>query len=346
MPLVSTGKISFDHIYAEPDPRAFFGVLGRVGYHIPQLAKPYFTKLIEEYRAERGVAEPTVLDIGCSYGVNAVLQRCDTTMDQLYDYYTGPEALALDHGALLAADRGWVAAQAGTEDVRFVGLDNSGPALAYAQSAGFVDEVIHADLERNDPTPEQQDLLAGVDLVISTGCVGYVTDRTIARIARGSRPWMAHFVLRMFSYDPVAASLAELDYQTTGVDGVFRQRKFASAAEESEILDALTSAGVDPEGLETDGWLYAQLYISRPAGAATELATVMNAVSHQADRSRSSMAATGSGSAEHPVGDGATVPMPGAGGSRTRRASSARRARSVAGVLTAMVATTPGIDDR
>lgn len=279
MPLDSTGKNSFDHIYAEPDPRAFFGTLRRFGYLIPQLAKPYFTKLIEEYRAERGVAEPTVLDIGCSYGVNAVLQRCDATMDQLYDYYAGPDVLALDHEALLAADRGWVRSHADTEVTRFIGLDNSGPALAYAQSAGFIDAAIHADLEQDDPTPEQQDLLAGVDLVISTGCVGYVTDKTIARIARGSRPWMAHFVLRMFSYDPVAASLAELGYQTAGIDGVFRQRRFTSAEEQTQILDTLSSAGVDPEGLETDGWLYAQLYISRPAGAATELATVMNAVS-------------------------------------------------------------------
>ncbi|MEV0074179.1 class I SAM-dependent methyltransferase [Amycolatopsis sp. NPDC050768] len=279
MPLDSTGKISFDHIYAEPDPRAYFGTLGRVGYLIPQLAKPYFSKLIEEYRAERGVAEPTVLDVGCSYGVNAVLQRCDVTMDQLYDYYTGPDVLALDHEALLAADRGWVRSHAGTEHIRFIGLDNSGPALAYAQSAGFIDAAIHADLEQDDPTPEQQDLLAGVDLVISTGCVGYVTDKTIARVAHGSRPWMAHFVLRMFSYDPVAASLAELGYQSVGVDGVFRQRRFASAEEQTQILDTLSSAGMDPEGLETDGWLYAQLYISRPAGAATELATVMNTVS-------------------------------------------------------------------
>jgi hypothetical protein len=220
-----------------------------------------------------------VLDVGCSYGVNAVLQRCGATVDELYEHYMGPDVLALDHETLLAVDRGWVRSHAGTEDIRFIGLDNSGPALDYALSAGFIDAAIHADFEQDDPTPEQQDLLAGVDLVISTGCVGYVTDKTIARIVQGSRPWMAHFVLRMFSYDPVAASLAELGYQTASIDGVFRQRRFASEEEQAQILDTLSSAGVDPNGLETEGWLYAQLYISRPAGAATELATVMNAMS-------------------------------------------------------------------
>ncbi|TNC21310.1 class I SAM-dependent methyltransferase [Amycolatopsis alkalitolerans] len=281
MPFDSTGKISFDDIYTEPDPRAYFGTLGRVDYQIPQLAKPYFTKLIKEYRAERGVAEPTVLDIGCSYGVNAALQRCDATMDELYDYYTSPDARTLDHEALVSADRHWVRAHEGSDDIRFIGLDNSEPALTYARSAGFIDDAIHADLEREDPAPEQQNMLAGVDLVISTGCVGYVTERTIARIARGARPWMAHFVLRMFSYDPVATRLAELGYETAGIEGVFRQRRFTSAQEQSQILDTLSSAGVDSDGLETEGWLYAQLYISRPAGAARQLACAMNTVSPQ-----------------------------------------------------------------
>jgi len=259
VPFDSTGKISFDHIYTAPDPRPFFGTLQRVGYHIPQLAKPYFTKLIDAHPAER----PTVLDVGCSYGVNAALQRCEATMDDLYAHYTDPAVRALDHAALVEADRKRVH-PGGT---RFYGLDSSAPALEYALSAGFLDEAIHADLERDDPDVVQQKLLDDVDLVISTGCVGYVTEKTLNRVARGSRPWMAHFVLRMFSYEPVAESLAELGYETTSVEGVFRQRQFASAEEQAQILDTLSAAGVDPTGLESDGWLYAQLYVSRPAGS-------------------------------------------------------------------------------
>jgi hypothetical protein len=78
---------------------------------------------------------------------------------------------------------------------------------------------------------------------------------------------MAHFVLRMFSYEPVAESLTELGYETADVDGVFRQRQFASAEEQAQILDTLSAAGVDPAGLESDGWLYARLYVSRPRGS-------------------------------------------------------------------------------
>ena len=45
------------------------------------------TRLIAEYRAVHGVSTPKVLDLGCSYGVNAALLRCDTTMAQLYQRY-------------------------------------------------------------------------------------------------------------------------------------------------------------------------------------------------------------------------------------------------------------------
>jgi SAM-dependent methyltransferase len=279
VPFDSTGKISFDHIYTAPDPRPFYGTLRRVDYQIPQLAKPYFTKLIEEYQAERGIPRPTVLDVGCSYGVNSTLLRCETSLDDLYEQYTAPGVEDLDRAALLERDRRFVRTHAAPDGARFFGLDAAGAALEYALSAGFLDETIYADFERYDPDEAQQALLDQVDLVVSTGCIGYVTEKTIARIARGSRPWMAHFVLRMFSYDPVAESLAELGYETAAIDGVYRQRRFASAEEQAQILATLEGAGVDAEGLEAEGWLYAQLYVSRPKkGAAAGLASALNAV--------------------------------------------------------------------
>ena len=275
MTFESTGKVSFDDIYTAPDPRAFFSTLRGLDYQIPQLAKPYFATLIEQYRADQSVAEPTVLDVGCSYGVNSALNKCDATMDDLFENYD--EAAALETAALLERDRQMVSSTE-TNGVRFIGLDASAPALDYANAAGFLDETIHADFEANDPDQHQQALLDDVDLVISTGCVGYVTEKTLIRVARGARPWMAHFVLRMFSYEPVAASLADLGYETVSIPGVFRQRRFASADEQAQILDTLSAAGVDPQGLEAEGWLYAQLYVSQPSGVGTGLASALNAL--------------------------------------------------------------------
>jgi hypothetical protein len=76
---------------------------------------------------------------------------------------------------------------------------------------------------------------------------------------------MAHFVLRMFSYDPIAESLSELGYETVYIEGMFKQRRFASAQEQALVLDNLSRMpNVDPHGLEADGWMYAQLHLSLP----------------------------------------------------------------------------------
>ena len=266
----ATGKVSLDHLYEQDDPRPYFAALRDLDYVIPQLAKPYFAKLVEEHRETTSVAVPTVVDVGCSYGVNAALLRCDVTLDELYERYADPGRASLGRAALVADDRDLVRAACFPDRVRIVGLDASAPALAYALDAGLVDAAVRADLERHEPTPAQARELARADLVVSTGCVGYVTSRTLRRIAEASvragrpLPWMAHFVLRMFPYAPVAESLAELGYTTVQIGGVFKQRRFASARERSGVLDGLVAAGIDPEGLEADGWLYAELHLSLP----------------------------------------------------------------------------------
>lgn len=269
----ATGKVMLDHIYTAPDPRPYFATLGSLDYCIPQLAKPYFTKLIREYRAATGVPVPTVVDVGCSYGVNAALLRCDASIDELQERYARAEAAGLDRDGLAASDRAFVQSRRDLVPAHFVGLDSSAPALAYGVEAGLLDEAVCADLEDADPEGEDRDRLAAADIVVSTGCLGYVTERTVRRLAEvggGRRPWMAHFVLRMFPYDPVAASLGEIGYETTAVEGLFEQRRFASPQEQAQVLDRLAGLGVDTDGVESEGWLYAQLFISRPPGAVAE----------------------------------------------------------------------------
>jgi carnitine O-acetyltransferase len=272
--LDDTGKVTLDHLYVQDDPRPYFRALHRLDYCIPQQAKPHFARIIREYRAATGVEEPTVVDVGCSYGVNALLLRADATIGDLYQRYAGPGTAALDRDELLARDRALVRDNAPgvAGPVRFVGLDSSAPALAYARDAGLVDDAIHTDLERHDPGADERRQLAAADLVVSTGCIGYVGAPTLRRVAQagGRRPWMAHFVLRMFPYQPVTDGLRPLGYETLHVDGLFRQRRFASPEERSRVLDRLTAIGIDPEGREADGWLYAQLFLSRPTSPRPE----------------------------------------------------------------------------
>jgi carnitine O-acetyltransferase len=260
-----TGKVSFDSIYAADDPRPYFRTLRRFDYGIPELARPHFARLVDEYRAARGVAVPTVLDVGCSYGVNGALLRCDVTLDELYDRY-GAAAGGRPRDELVAADRRLVTTRARDAAVRVVGLDTSAAALAYAVDAGFLDDGVVADLEAGELTERQRQRLEGVGLVVSTGCIGYVTEKTLLRIVDAAgepRPWMAHFCLRMFPFAAIAGQLEDLGYETTVVGDPVRQRRFASEREQELVLERLAELGV-PEAGEADGWLYARLHVSRP----------------------------------------------------------------------------------
>ncbi|MEV6011858.1 class I SAM-dependent methyltransferase [Streptomyces sp. NPDC051976] len=261
-----TGKVTLDHLYTQPDPRTYFGELRQLEYCVPQQAKPYFEKLIKEYRESQHIEVPTVVDVGCSYGINGALLKCDATMDELYDHYARPGVPRAD---LLALDREFTRSRRPAQTIRCVGLDISDSALSYGLAAGFLDDAVHADLERHEPTARQAAQLAGADLVISTGCLGYVTEATLTRVVQaqgGRRPWMAHTVLRMFPFDKVERALDALGYRTERVEGEFRQRRFASPKEQALVLDTMSADGVDTRGLEAEGWLYAQLYLSRPSG--------------------------------------------------------------------------------
>jgi hypothetical protein len=83
-PLTSTNKTDFHTIYSRPDPRAYFGVLAPLGYQIPQRALP----VIETVLAASGAR--TMLDVCCSYGINAALLRHDLDLDQIAARATDP----------------------------------------------------------------------------------------------------------------------------------------------------------------------------------------------------------------------------------------------------------------
>ena len=85
---INEAKANMDHIYDQADPRAYFRELKKLGYAIPGVAKPIFQQLIAHLqdRQERAVR---VLDLGCSYGVNAALLKHDLSMPDLYDHGAG-----------------------------------------------------------------------------------------------------------------------------------------------------------------------------------------------------------------------------------------------------------------
>ncbi len=281
---VNEAKANFDDIYVAPDPRAYYRVLYGLDYVIPDLAKGIFSNLVGALETLRG-RRITVLDIGCSYGVNAALLRHPLDMDRLASRYRDLEQAGVSTEELIALDRNYFASWP-RQDMRIYGLDISSPAIRYACNAGLLDDGVALDLESVEPSAEAQRLLREVDLVISTGCVGYVGEATFRKVLaamEGRRPWVASFVLRMFPYDKIARCVSDMaDLETEKLDGVtFVQRRFRSPEEAREVMSALEGRGMSTEGREEDGLYHAEFFLSRPSSdvARVPLDSIVNVTS-------------------------------------------------------------------
>jgi len=266
-----TGKVVLSHVYNRPDPRAYWRTLAALDYRVPEEAKPYFLRALAARRAQFGAAgHCKVIDLGCSYGVNGALLRFDLSIADIHRRYGTQHSASLDRAALLRRDGG-LAAHPGLEGVRFVGIDVSRNAAAYALEAGFVDDIIVANLEQRALAPAEQALIADADLVFSTGCIGYVGTETIERILQandGRAPWMVHTVLRIFDLQVMEQALAQFGYMIARGPRLVRQRRFASRREQEQILDTLSRRGLDCPALEADGWLYAHIRLALPRSGA------------------------------------------------------------------------------
>jgi len=265
-----TGKIDLTNIYDRPDPRSYYATLRRLNYIIPETAKPVFQTVIDDYRQAHDQSKIRIIDVGCSYGINAAMLKGDLDMEQLYLLYAQDVTANARRSQLLSRDQTIADDILKDSELEVVGLDASANAIKYAVEANLLDDGVAADLESGRPSPEVAAVLDGADLVISTGCVGYVSESTfkgILEVNAPKKPWMAHFVLRMFPFTEIQATLDAYGYVTEKVeDQTFLQRRFASDEEQEHVLERLSGLGIDPEGLESDGWYHAEAFISRPLG--------------------------------------------------------------------------------
>jgi hypothetical protein len=266
---INEAKADFSDLYTAKDPRNYYKYLGQLDYIIPHLAQPIFSQLIRA-RQETQSEPVTVLDIGCSYAINGALMKYAVDYEALRQRYTAPPMQSLTSAEMLDLDRHFYQAWPKVPGVKCVGLDVSENAVRYAEDCGILDHGLAIDLESRDPTPAEAELLAKVDIIVSTGCVGYVTSKTFQRVAKlarkGRAPWAANFVLRMFPFDNIAKTLAEQGLITELYESAtFVQRRFANREEMESAIRAVEARGFDTDGHETEGLYHSELFVSRPA---------------------------------------------------------------------------------
>lgn len=260
-------KACFDSIYIQEAPHEYYRVLYGLDYIIPELAKGIFRNASRELERLRG-RRIKVLDLGCSYGNNSILLRHPLDFHRLAQRYADLAHYDLSTEQIIELDRHYFQSWPRDLDVHCIGFDASAPALSYAEAVGAIDGGIVADLEHGELSPEQRAMLRDVDLIISSGCVGYITATTFAKILdaiEGPKPWLAVFVLRMYSYAAIEDELARRGLVTEKLDGVtFVQRRFHSAQECESVLTSLARMGIATQDKEDEGLLHAEFMLTRP----------------------------------------------------------------------------------
>jgi hypothetical protein len=192
------------------------------------------------------------------------------SMEELYDHWGRAVLRDLAPVEVARSDLQFFDELEGSEDISITGLDQAESAVAYGLQAGLLDKGLAVNLEI-DPVPDAAKAnLALVDLVTSTGCVGYVTEKSfeglLPFITQVRLPWISNFVLRMFPFDAIDECLREWGYVTEKLEGAtFVQRRFDTALEQHEVIEQLHERGLDPTNKESNGQLLAEFFLSRPA---------------------------------------------------------------------------------
>ena len=259
-------KAKFEAIYNAPDPRSYYTTLDSLDYQIPTNAKPVFQRILSAMPSQE---TSKIVDVGCSYGVNAAMLRYDLTFSEMAVRYRRAASQNLSVAETVMRDAQVFSDLDPACDAEFVGLDIARQAAGYADAVGLIDEAIVEDLEAPGLSDHAASALNEANLVISTGAIGYVGEETLGKIvdASGKTPWIAAFVLRQFPFDAIAERLADLGLVTEKLpDTTFLQRRFRDDAEQEGAIEALRAAGREPDGLESEGFYHAEFYLARPAG--------------------------------------------------------------------------------
>ncbi len=227
--LDDTGKADFNDIYDADDPHLYYTTMQSLGYCIPEQARPLFENMIEEIKKQQKTEQKlNVLDIGASYGVNGALLKWGMSLEDLFQHHNQPAATPSSiHGRRL---------------------------LERYQSRDDIDDT-------------QAELIRRSDFIISTGCIGYVTNTSLRKILtlnKSRKAWMAHCVLRMFDIESYEHLFAEYGYHVWQHPVLLRQRRFASTEEQDQVMQNLKKLNIDTVGYESEGYLYARMLYAMP----------------------------------------------------------------------------------
>ena len=269
-------KACFDGVYTAPTPHDYIAQMAKNGYEIGEQARPYCIAAADVLKEHTEDAWPVqMLDIGCSYGMGSAFVKYGCSFDEMVAFFS--TRAPRDPHAACEAMRAWINVTPPRYDVRCVGLDRSKPAIRFAMRAGLLDGGMARNFENSDITPNAEECswLRSCNLLISTGAIGYVTDRTIAHVVQHAGkdhpsefgPLAVFTILRMFEARPIRDVFENLGFRFEKVPGIMLpQRRFTDKNEREGVLKILHDKGVNTREWEDLGKQFAELFIAaKPA---------------------------------------------------------------------------------
>ncbi|MDF5723484.1 MAG: hypothetical protein PUP91_24050 [Rhizonema sp. PD37] len=266
---INLKKLDLNHVYNLQDPQLYYQLITQYKYDLPERAKSYFMKVINAYRDYESVYSLKILDIGCSYGINAALLKFDKSMTELYQYYTNPLRLQQAELSRRNLDHTWFHESNVDEGLQFIGLDSAEQAVNYAVESQLIQSGIPTNLEKLPLLKEDYaNHLQDINLLISTGCIGYITevtfDKILTPVRNLSQLWGAVFILKMFDISEIKKTLGKYNLILVETDVTVKQRKFSSLEEKKSIIDLIEQQGLNAEAEKESDNLFAQLFLIFP----------------------------------------------------------------------------------
>jgi hypothetical protein len=282
--VVNEVKANFDDVYQSPTPHAYFSTMNELEYAIGQEARPYFLSAVALMRRQLGHQIPVrMLDLGCSYGVGSALVKYGFSFSEIADFFArDPDS---NSHQCIKDTREWLAENEPDNPISCIGADSSEEAIHFGTESGLLDEGMARDLE-SDPrlAPEECALIQKCNLLISTGAIGYVGERTLNPILqqlgknrhRPHGPYIVVTILRMFSPELITKTFAAHGFKFLQVPEVhLRQRRFHNETEEEETIKAVQKRGLETDILEADGYHHADLFVGAPESDHPDLMQAM-----------------------------------------------------------------------
>ena len=177
------------------------------------------------------------------------------------------------------------------ENVEVVGFDRSQEAIRFAAASHMIDPGIALNLEedKSELPAEEAHLIQECDVLLSTGAIGYVTNKTINPIldefgnnAYGALgPVAVMSILELFDPAPIAKAFTEHGLRFTQLPVRMPQRRFVDAKEREGVIETLRQRDMQADALEYENQLFAGLCIAAKPERFDALTECVTAVTHQ-----------------------------------------------------------------